>query len=138
MSSARRPSVELVLHSPRPLCSDAPRARALRVARVHAMTIRLLVSTQTVCRVLGKIAGIWVLAGGCSHDASDGSAATGAAPPSNGGANGGAHSVLPWDQNQIKRALALGFPGWLSAAEDFSYAPSGIDEHAEIMAKRTA
>lgn len=54
------------------------------------------------------------------------------------GATGGAHSVLPWDQNQIKRALALGFPGWLSTAEDFSYSPSGIDEHAAIMAKRTA
>jgi uncharacterized protein (DUF362 family) len=47
-------------------------------------------------------------------------------------------NTLPWEQGQIKRALALQFPGWLSAAGDFAYGQSGVTEHAEIMAKRSA
>ncbi|HMA94919.1 MAG TPA: DUF362 domain-containing protein [Polyangiaceae bacterium] len=50
--------------------------------------------------------------------------------------NGGLTSNPPWDIGQIKRALALKFPGWLSAKADFPYEAVGISEHAEIMAKR--
>lgn len=46
-------------------------------------------------------------------------------------------NTLPWDQPQIKRALALAIPGWLSSAQDFPYwASTTITEAAAIMAKR--
>jgi uncharacterized protein (DUF362 family) len=44
----------------------------------------------------------------------------------------------PWNQAQIRRALALAFPGWLTAQEDFEYTQSGVTEHVEIMAQRSA
>jgi uncharacterized protein (DUF362 family) len=43
-----------------------------------------------------------------------------------------------WNVHQIKRALALKFPGWLSSAQAFSYAQTGVTEHADIMALRMA
>jgi uncharacterized protein (DUF362 family) len=57
------------------------------------------------------------------------------------GGTGAATSVrntLPWNQAMIQRALALAIPGWLTAQTDFSYTQSGVTEHADIMAKRTA
>jgi uncharacterized protein (DUF362 family) len=44
----------------------------------------------------------------------------------------------PWNQAQIRRALALAFPGWLTAQQDFDYTQAGVTEHAEIMAQRSA
>ncbi len=44
----------------------------------------------------------------------------------------------PWAQAQIRRAMQLAFPGWLTAQTDFTYAQSGVTEAAAIMAKRTA
>jgi uncharacterized protein (DUF362 family) len=41
-----------------------------------------------------------------------------------------------WKLPQIKSALALGLPGWLSSAQEFSYAQQGVTEHADIMALR--
>lgn len=41
-----------------------------------------------------------------------------------------------WKLDQIKRALALKFPGWLSSPQAFSYVQQGVTEHAEIMAWR--
>ena len=44
----------------------------------------------------------------------------------------------PWTQAQIRRAMALAIPGWLTAQADFPYAQTGIAEAADIMAKRSA
>jgi uncharacterized protein (DUF362 family) len=49
--------------------------------------------------------------------------------------NGGTLAA-PWTQAQIKRALAIAVPGWLTAQADFSYWSSGVPEIADIMAKR--
>jgi uncharacterized protein (DUF362 family) len=38
-----------------------------------------------------------------------------------------------WNMNQIKRALALKFPGWVGASQQFSYAQQGVAEAAQIM-----
>ncbi len=38
-----------------------------------------------------------------------------------------------WTLNVIKRALALKFPGWLTAAQQFPYAQQGVTEAATIM-----
>jgi len=50
--------------------------------------------------------------------------------------NGGTLAA-PWTQAQIKRALAIAVPGWLTAQTDFTYWSSGVTEIADIMAKRT-
>ena len=50
--------------------------------------------------------------------------------------NGGTLAA-PWTQAQIKRALAIAVPGWLTAQADFPYWSSGVTEIADIMAKRT-
>jgi uncharacterized protein (DUF362 family) len=39
-----------------------------------------------------------------------------------------------WNIHQIKRALALKFPGWLSSPQEIPYAQEGVTEHADIMA----
>ncbi len=54
-------------------------------------------------------------------------------------ANGGSLGA-PWTQNQIRRALQLQFPGWLTEQTDFTYSCVGISdaEAAEIMARRSA
>ena len=45
----------------------------------------------------------------------------------------------PWTQNQIRRAMALSYPGWLTEQTDFSYSVAGdISEAADIMAARSA
>ena len=57
------------------------------------------------------------------------------------GGSGAATSVrntIPWDQGQIRRALALAFPGWLTAQTDYPYTQTGVTEHADIMARRSA
>ena len=51
----------------------------------------------------------------------------------------GASLAVPWTLNQIRRAMALGFPGWLTEQTDFSYTVQGdISEADDIMAKRSA
>jgi uncharacterized protein (DUF362 family) len=45
---------------------------------------------------------------------------------------------VPWTQAQIRRAMALAIPGWLTAQTDFAYTQTGISEAADIMAKRSA
>jgi uncharacterized protein (DUF362 family) len=47
-------------------------------------------------------------------------------------------NTIPWQQAQIQRALAVGYTGWLHAQQDFPYTQSGVTEHADIMAKRSA
>ncbi|HEY5958229.1 MAG TPA: DUF362 domain-containing protein [Polyangiaceae bacterium] len=39
-----------------------------------------------------------------------------------------------WKIHQIKTAMALGLPGWLSSPQAFTYVQQGVTEHAEIMA----
>jgi uncharacterized protein (DUF362 family) len=39
-----------------------------------------------------------------------------------------------WNIHQIKTAMDLGLPGWLSSPQAFSYVQKGVTEHAEIMA----
>jgi uncharacterized protein (DUF362 family) len=39
-----------------------------------------------------------------------------------------------WKIHQIKTAMALALPGWLSSPAAFSYVQKGVTEHAEIMA----
>jgi uncharacterized protein (DUF362 family) len=51
--------------------------------------------------------------------------------------NGGLPNTVPWDHAQIKRAMSLQYPGWLSAKTDFTYKAVGIDEAEQIMAKRS-
>jgi uncharacterized protein (DUF362 family) len=49
----------------------------------------------------------------------------------------GGSLAAPASQNQIKRAVAIAIPGWLTAVQtDFPYWSSGITEIADIMAKR--
>jgi len=43
-----------------------------------------------------------------------------------------------WEHPQLRRAMELGFPGWLTSPQNFTYAQQGVDEHAEIMAWRDA
>ena len=49
--------------------------------------------------------------------------------------NGGTLAA-PWTQGQIKRAMAIAIPGWLTAQTDFPYWSQGVTEIADIMAKR--
>jgi len=51
----------------------------------------------------------------------------------------GASLGVPWTLNQIRRAMALNYPGWLTEQTDFSYSVVGdISEAADIMAARSA
>jgi hypothetical protein len=34
--------------------------------------------------------------------------------------------------------MALAFPGWLTAQQDFAYTQTGVTEHVDIMAQRSA
>ena len=52
--------------------------------------------------------------------------------------SGGVFNQGVWEQPQVRRALALQLPGWLSSAQNFAYAQQGVEEHAEIMAWRDA
>jgi uncharacterized protein (DUF362 family) len=54
------------------------------------------------------------------------------------GGRGAAYNLGVWAQPQIMRAMALKFPGWLTAKENFEYAQNGVTEHATIMAFRDA
>jgi uncharacterized protein (DUF362 family) len=51
----------------------------------------------------------------------------------------GAALAVPWTINQIRRAMALNYPGWLNEQTDFSYEVQGdIPEADSIMAARSA
>jgi uncharacterized protein (DUF362 family) len=52
------------------------------------------------------------------------------------GVSGAVANTKVWEQQQIKRALALKFNGWLSSAQNFAYQQNGVTDHEAIMAWR--